>query len=311
MSGYLQELVTYLGSSYVFEEASEVLDRFLSIDVPAKQVERVSEKIGTILQATSQTQAVAATTLQAHQNVFTYVQMDGSMVLTRADKWREVKLGRIFQLPTDEAATKDKHPPITHSEYVGHLGKSKTFLTQLQQHIPQVKCPIFIADGAPWIWHWIDKNYPNSIQILDYYHAMEYVHDFARVAFAEEKGRKSWVKGVENYLFTNRIAGLLWHFRYLATQAKGEVLEQLDKLLHYFETHQHRMYYGFYREKGLLIGSGAIEAAHREVIQKRMKLSGQRWSIEGAKAMLELRVTKKSDKWEKVIQLTKQGKLAA
>jgi len=33
----------------------------------------------------------------------------------------------------------------------------------------------------------------------------------------------------------------------------------------------------------VLIDSGVIESAHRTVIQKRMKLSGQRWSTKGAK----------------------------
>jgi hypothetical protein len=38
------------------------------------------------------------------------------------------------------------------------------------------------------------------------------------------------------------------------------------------------------------IGSGEIESAHRTVIQKSMKLSGQRWSTKGVKNMLRLRV---------------------
>ncbi|MEO8764779.1 MAG: hypothetical protein ABI416_10850 [Ginsengibacter sp.] len=36
-----------------------------------------------------------------------------------------------------------------------------------------------------------------------------------------------------------------------------------------------------------IIGSGAIESAHRTVIQKRMKLSGQRWSKCGAQNILK------------------------
>ena len=39
------------------------------------------------------------------------------------------------------------------------------------------------------------------------------------------------------------------------------------------------MDYQQYQNTGAgIIGSGAIEAANREVVQKRMKLSGQRWS---------------------------------
>lgn len=56
-----------------------------------------------------------------------------------------------------------------------------------------------------------------------------------------------------------------------------------------------------------LIGSGAIESAHRTVVQKRMKQSGQRWSNKGAQNMLNLRVLKMNDQWEKVIQLIKKA----
>ena len=39
--------------------------------------------------------------------------------------------------------------------------------------------------------------------------------------------------------------------------------------------------------------------------KKRMKQSGQRWSMDGAQNMLNLRVTRKNLKWLKIIELTK------
>jgi hypothetical protein len=72
------------------------------------------------------------------------------------------------------------------------------------------------------------------------------------------------------------------------------------------------MDYKHYRQLGgRIIGSGAIESVHRTVIQKRMKLSGQRWSKKGAQNMLNLRVTYMNDQWSKVIQLTKTNFKAA
>lgn len=43
------------------------------------------------------------------------------------------------------------------------------------------------------------------------------------------------------------------------------------------------MNYPEFLNRNLLIGSVAIESAHRTVIQRRIKLSGQRWSQDGAK----------------------------
>ena len=61
--------------------------------------------------------------------------------------------------------------------------------------------------------------------------------------------------------------------------------------------------YQAYIENGLFIGSGAIEAAHRTLVQCRLKLSGQRWSENGAQNMLNLRVAHMSNQWHKVLNL--------
>jgi hypothetical protein len=68
----------------------------------------------------------------------------------------------------------------------------------------------------------------------------------------------------------------------------------------YLEANRSRMQYGSFRNRGLLIGSGPMEAAHRTVIQCRMKRSGQRWTNPGAQAMLNLRVAAKSGRWQLV-----------
>ncbi|MDR1407651.1 MAG: hypothetical protein LBJ23_06365, partial [Tannerella sp.] len=75
-----------------------------------------------------------------------------------------------------------------------------------------------------------------------------------------------------------------------------------------------RINYAHYRTAGSgIIGSGAIESTHRTVIQKRMKLSGQRWSTDGVKNMLRLRIISMNRQWPKVIELLKspQIKIAA
>lgn len=67
------------------------------------------------------------------------------------------------------------------------------------------------------------------------------------------------------------------------------------------------MQYHLFKEKGLLIGSGAIESAHKDVLQKRLKLSGQRWTKQGLQQMVQLRVTYKSGNWNKIKQLCKKA----
>ena len=71
-----------------------------------------------------------------------------------------------------------------------------------------------------------------------------------------------------------------------------------EKAIGYFIEHEDRMLYKTYREKGLMIGSGPIEAAHRSVLQQRMKQSGQKWTTEGANAIANLRCYRKSGAWK-------------
>jgi hypothetical protein len=66
------------------------------------------------------------------------------------------------------------------------------------------------------------------------------------------------------------------------------------------------MDYKSYEEKGLHIGSGAIEAAHRNVIQKRMKQSGQRWTPKLAQNVLNLRTCYMSEHWDELVEFIKK-----
>lgn len=70
--------------------------------------------------------------------------------------------------------------------------------------------------------------------------------------------------------------------------------------LGYFTTNAQRMRYAYFRELGMFIGSGALEAGCKAVIGQRMKLSGMRWNIPGATSILTLRCHQASDRWEHI-----------
>ena len=77
--------------------------------------------------------------------------------------------------------------------------------------------------------------------------------------------------------------------------------EDKKKIMGYYQNNKERMRYEKYRNIGCgIIGSGAIESAHRTVIQKRTKQSGQRWSTKGTTNMLRLRVISINKQWAKV-----------
>jgi hypothetical protein len=72
----------------------------------------------------------------------------------------------------------------------------------------------------------------------------------------------------------------------------------------YYEDNINRMDYKYYKTAGKgIIGSGAIESAHRTLVQSRMKRSGQLWSKIGTTHMLCLRTLKMNRQWNKVVEM--------
>jgi hypothetical protein len=70
------------------------------------------------------------------------------------------------------------------------------------------------------------------------------------------------------------------------------------------------MHYDEYILKGYGIGSGAVESAHKQVVQARMRQAGMRWSERGAQNLLALRVLLLNDQWSLLDRLA-MGSLAA
>ena len=66
-------------------------------------------------------------------------------------------------------------------------------------------------------------------------------------------------------------------------------MEEVEKALGYFEVNRERMRYAHFRELGIFVASGAVEAGCKAVVAQRLKLSGMRWSVRGAAAIITLR----------------------
>ena len=140
---------------------------------------------------------------------------------------------------------------------------------------------------------------------------LEHLHDFAKVCFSEQESYDLWVSQQEELLKNSQAEQVIENIKSLQLTKQNQRKEQ-SRLITYYTENSSRMDYKKYQDTGVgIIGSGAIEAANREVVQKRMKLSGQRWSKKGAQNMLTLRTTKLSDKWNKVINLICNEKKAA
>lgn len=302
LSRYLQERICYVGQGEVYEEGSEYLKEFLGIEISAKQIERVCHSYGRELE--NEDNGIEETVkIDIGAGEVVYGMVDGSMVLTREEQWKEIKLGRLFTDKSHERVAQ-KRFRISDSVYTAHLGEYTHFLPKWEREIPINANLVFLADGAKWFWEWASHKYPKALQILDYYHCKEYLCEFARSYFKQKKQSDHWVDEQEQRLFEDKVDELISEIASLPIK-ELEHTSAKKKILTYFENNRSRMFYGSYRKKGLLIGSGPIEASHRNVIQKRLKLAGQRWTKTGAQLIANLRVCRKSHRWNHVVNLTK------
>ena len=160
---------------------------------------------------------------------------------------------------------------------------------------------MFVNDGAEWIKNWINRQYPDAVEILDYYHAMEHICDFLECQYEQEEERENMNEYWGYILKYEGVTQLEKHIEKekCTTDEQKKAKEVLEK---YIDDNRYRMHYEKYRKKNYSIGSGAIESAQKTVIQRRMKLSGQRWSMRGAKNMLDLRTVSMSGHWDWVEQ---------
>ena len=131
---------------------------------------------------------------------------------------------------------------------------------------------VFIADGAKWIWNWVDDHYPDSTQVLDFFHCKEKLCDFAKVAISSSEKQDSWIAAQSNCLLEDGIDQVIETISNTKTTA-GKATQTKRRLLNYYEVNRKRMKHKTFRDKGLLIGSGAMESAHRTVVQSRLKRS--------------------------------------
>jgi hypothetical protein len=306
----MQELMVYSGHLDCYVKCEEVLEKYTCVKVNPSQIYRVTDYVSESLK--EEEVKIERTLPPVSKENVLYVEIDGSMILTRNNEepWKEIKLGRLFR-DVDCLNPNSEVSYLHNSQYVGHFGASKEFCEKLEGVIDSYgdlkDRLVFINDGATWIREWIADNYPLAVSVLDYYHASEYLYEFADKAFPDDSAQKNkWCDKQKELLLASKVETVIANISSVDAKEKDK-----KKITTYYQNNKERMKYEQYRNMGCgIVGSGAIESAHRTVIQKRMKQSGQRWSTKGARNMLRLRVISMNRQWSKVIDLFKAPPLA-
>jgi len=282
------------------------MEKLFGLELSDQQIRRVSIYYGKLLDKAIEAniENIIPQLGQSDNSDPTYLMMDGSMLYTRSGEWKELKLARVFR-GSKIIDIQENRNEIVDTIYCSHLGSVKEFFPKLERHLVNYKNLVVVADGAPWIWNWCEDNYPGCVQILDFYHGKEKLVLLANAHFKKQEKKEAWLSKQISLLKNDGVIEVMKNTRKLQCN-HAPAKEAKKNLLKYFNDHEDRMMYKTFREKGFLIGSGPIEAAHRSVIQQRMKLSGQKWSIDGANAIANLRCYKKSGAWDKITSIIKK-----
>lgn len=145
------------------------------------------------------------------------------------------------------------------------------------------------GDGATWIDRIVKNAFPgtNIIFVNDFYHACEHLHKFLTHVTSNAKTLLRFFTKARGVLRRNGGQGLVTHLeRLYAKTVVGN--PDAKQELNYFKKRIGHMKFPAYRQAGLYLGSGIVEAACRTNVARRCKLAGMHWRLHNAEAMCAL-----------------------
>lgn len=232
------------------------------------------------------------------------ISLDGANIHIRKDGYREGMAGAI--------SLYDKKGDRLHSIYVAaepEYGK-KGFYKKMENEIMRIKLLypkakyVGVADGAKDNWTFLESH--TDKQILDFYHASEYLGGASSGMFYKKKEieqKEDWLEEqCHNLKHKTGAASRIMNMMKLHLKENNPPKTQKDKIqaaITYFKNNKHRMKYGDHVKNNLPIGSGVTEAACKTIIKARLCGSGMQWKNMGVKIVLSLRpLIKTKERWQ-------------
>jgi hypothetical protein len=140
------------------------------------------------------------------------------------------------------------------------------------------------------------KRYKVEIVLVqDFVHVLEYLWKAAYALHPEHaEERESWVMDRATAVLEGRAQDVAVGLRRAATrkQLSQNARKPVDKAADYIDNNQERLQYDHALAHGLPIATGVIEGACRHLVKDRMDITGARWGLARAEAVLKLRSLK-------------------
>ena len=318
LSPALIRMVGAVGAMVSFAEGSELLRDLAGVTVEAKQVERTAEALGQEIAADER--RVVEPVPDAEIAPTLYLGMDGTGVPMRASevagragkqadgsaKTREVKLCTIWSAESrddegtpvrdegsvsysaaiESAATRDTDPdPAEFAERVAREAMRRGFERAPRRAV--------LGDGALWIWNLADEHFPGAIQIVDRFHAKQYLSLVAKAIYGPTSELAApWAKARHDELDAGTLSAIVRALKGHAT------VREARNCIQYLWRNRRRMRYPQFRAQGLCTSTAVTEAGCKLTVGARLKRAGMHWTVRGANAIVALRCCRLSRRFE-------------
>lgn len=309
-SGGLARIVTrqgLLGKS--FAQAAEAISDALGCAMNRESVRQMTQEWGAKVEMKRQeivehlfamdSPAPVMPTLSNPIEKQASISTDGGMILIRQEGWKEVKLVAISSVrpktasERSEAKGSRRYAPwepqmmIEQHSYQAGLWEADTagqhqYVEALRRGVPECFKVSAVADGAAWIERITTENFPDAVQIVDWFHGAEKMWFIGKHYYPDPAQREVWVNRQLDALWQGRTHSVITAL----SQLPPATDDQVHSALGYVERQRERMAYHRYRVAGYPIGSGCVESGINTVVHHRLKTQGRGWERHNAQSML-------------------------
>lgn len=314
----LAELLALAGVEIAFEEATRWLEHYLLFRVSDNTLRKETERFGELQEAQEtkwKEKSQEEAWLQQRQRELgkqpgrLYGSLDGVMA-PLVGEWRELKNIAWYRVEKIRSYQKRRRHARRVGEQTDLQAQEITYhcdfrtgdefgdlfwASACQRKADLYEELVFVCDGATWIWKLIERHFPHAVQIVDWYHASEYLPPIAEAAFSPgTEPYHAWLENARSLLWEGQIAKLIHACQQLSSQATAAV----HKAVTYFTHNQKRMDYARFRQQGYFIGSGTVESGGKQISTLRLKRAGARWTERGALLTAKARAAWLSGCWD-------------
>lgn len=293
-------MITDFGSDLPFGQVNVKLQEHYGIEVPLSRVRRITEQHGKALYEQAE---VAGDWPDCVGAEYVIAQTDGGMVPVvtidpqAADKrkgkqlgWQELRLCIAHELGscTLQYGGNFSGGSEATGRQLWDCAVRANFGRQTRLHA--------VGDGAGWIYTQVDQQFGSQGHyLIDFMHLCEYLAEAAPTCTDTPN---SWLEEQKQRLKTNRATSVLETLMpHLEPPSLTEENAPVRRAYRYLRNRLDQVDYQGAMAKGLPIGSGEIESAHRYVVQSRLKRPGAWWSPANIDYMLALRLCRINQRW--------------